>query len=506
MPWIRRVSGCAALFVAVQLMGCTAPSIRPPTSMPVARARPEPAAARIVPAAIAANRAVAGKTHRDSPPRNGSSSTIVRAGYEPERSSLKDDSQPGDDPFADLEELPLEKLIAEVQGRNPSLQAALAAWAAAAERSPQAVALDDPVLQTMFAPPTFASSSSVQSSYTLGVAQRIPWNGKRELRGQIAEWEAAALSWSTAEVQLRLSVVTRMSYFNYYLAQREAELTERNISVVQDFRSTAKAKYEANLVSQQDLSLADLELAKLQQQRFELQQSRSIAVARINTLLHRRPDMALPAPPPRLVIGEDRLEATVLQDLALQQRPELSALAAKIQAEQNAVLLACKEYCPDFEFMGRYDAFWTDQVQRPQVGMNMNVPLNHRRRSAAVREAQFRVSKLTAEYDQQRDSIAEEVQVALSRVEANQRIAKLFEDQTLPAAEANLETARAGYEAGSLDFLRLMDARKQFIEQQIGYQRTLTEYHRNLAELERAVGKPISPTGLEPALAEPPGD
>lgn len=35
-----------------------------------------------------------------------------------------------------------------------------------------------------------------------------------------------------------------------------------------------------------------------------------------------------------------------------------------------------------------------------------------------------------------------------------------------------------------------MEARRQFIEPQIGNQRTLTEYHRSQADLERDVGSP----------------
>ena len=52
------------------------------------------------------------------------------------------------DPFDGQAELSVEQLVAEVQARNPSLQAASAAWRAAAARYPQAVSLDDPMFAT----------------------------------------------------------------------------------------------------------------------------------------------------------------------------------------------------------------------------------------------------------------------------------------------------------------------------------------------------------------------
>lgn len=249
--------------------------------------------------------------------------------------------------------------------------------------------------------------------------------------------------------------------------------------------------------------MADLELAKLEQERLELKRAEQIAIARINTLIHRRPDSPIPPAPRELGILDDEQDIDSLRETALHQRPELAALSAKIQSEQAAIALACKEYYPDFEFMGRYDSFWTDTVQRPMVGMNMNIPLNRDRRGAAVREAQCRLTKLHAEHAQQQDMVREEVQVAYARIEASQKALTLYQQRLLPAAEANLAAARAAYISGSIDFLGLTAARREFITHQMGFQRTLAEYYRSRSELERAVGAPVqqSETSFEAPLS-----
>lgn len=409
----------------------------------------------------------------------------------------------GDDPFLGAATLEVDSLISVVIARNPSMQAAAAAWAASAERYPQEVALDDPMLQTMFAPGTWGSNSTTQPSYYLGFAQQIPWHGKRQLRGQIANWQAQAAAWDTHEVRLHLANAARLAYFDYYLVQRELELNAKDLEVTQDARSSAKSKYEANQVSQQDLSLADLELASLKQERVELLRSQKIAIARINTLLHRRPDHPLPPAVQQLAIGSQTADSMILYDLAVSHRPELSALVARIQSEQAAVALACKEYYPDFEIMGRYDQFWTDKVQRGQVGLNVNVPLNQGRRDAAVREAQFRLAKLSAEYAQKRDSINEEVRVASSELESNAESVAIYEQEILPAAALNLDAAQAAYLTGRVDFLSLMEARRQFIDRQVAFHRILTEYHRSRANLELAVGTPLDAAPTVPQVPVP---
>jgi outer membrane protein TolC len=415
----------------------------------------------------------------------------------------------GDNPFAGLDELPLEEFVAAVKARNPTLQAAMAAWNAAANKYPQAIALDDPMLQSMFAPVSWSGASNVQSSYYIGIAQKLPWAGKRELRGNQANWETTAASFDMAESQLRLAEAARIAFFEYYLNQREQELTLANREALREFHEVARAKYEANQVSQQDLLQADVELAQQEQRQIEVDQEHVVVVARINTLLHRRADHPLPPPPKSLSVTDELPPVDALRDWAVEHRPELQAMAARIQAEQTAVALACKEFYPDIELMGRFDRFWTDREQQPQIGLNANIPLNKAKRHAAVQEALWRVHKLQAEYNQSVDSIRNDVQSAHARVGGARRTIQVFEAKILTAAQENVSAARAGYEAGTVDFLRLVEAQRQTLVLRENYQRALAEYHRRLAELERAVGsnvrtsETISTAPAVEALSEP---
>ncbi|MDB5347413.1 MAG: hypothetical protein JWP89_5790, partial [Schlesneria sp.] len=84
-------------------------------------------------------------------------SSLDLASYEDDEAPSEETAVESDDPFANVAQLQLDLLVSVVTARNPSLQAANAAWSAAAERYPQAIAFDDPMMQTMFAPATFSS-------------------------------------------------------------------------------------------------------------------------------------------------------------------------------------------------------------------------------------------------------------------------------------------------------------------------------------------------------------
>lgn len=384
--------------------------------------------------------------------------------------------------------LDLQTLVSEVHDRNPSLQSALAAWGAAAQRYPQMVAFEDPMLQSMFAPGSFPDSSNVQSSYYVGVAQKVPWHGKRALRGQIAEWETNAASHDAVEIRLGLTLATRMAFYDYFLSFREMDLNTANLKAVEAFRDTARQKYEANLVSQQDVLQSEVELAKLRQREIEIRRDQKIATARINTLLHRAPQLTLPPPPHTLPGTLDSYELDDLLQQAIEKRPELKAQAARIQAERNTWALACKEFYPDFEFMGRYDRFWIDREQQAQVGMNMNLPVNRAKRQAAVQEAMFKINKSQAEYDQKVDTIRNEVQASFARLEGAQETVSLYHEKILPASRENVRAALAGYTSGTVDFLRLIEAQRELIDLQEKDQQAIVDLHRNNADVLRAVG------------------
>jgi outer membrane protein, heavy metal efflux system len=400
------------------------------------------------------------------------------------------------DPFYGQGELNSEQLVAEVLARNRSLAALQAAWRAAAQRYPQVVSLADPTFMSLMAPGSF-NDPNFQSSFMVGASQHIPWPGKRQLRGQAAQAETSAASFDAGDLAVRLAATTRAAFFDYYLARRQQDLVAENVRRLREFRDVARAKYEANEVTQQDILQADVDLAELARQQIELERSANIVTARLNTLMHRLPTTPLPPPPHGLPLPQFLPPPELLYEVALQRRPDLAAIGARVRAEQAQVQLAYKEFLPDFDVGGRYDQFWDRVNQRGQLGINMNVPLYQQKRQAAAREALWRVSQRRAEYEQQIDTIRNDVQVAYERVNESRQVFALYDERILPTIDQNVKAARAAYEAGRLAFLPLIEAQRQAIEGQMKWVEALADYHRRMADLQQAIGGAVPVLALE---------
>jgi len=389
------------------------------------------------------------------------------------------------DPFALQSELSVEALVSSVQDRNPSLQAMVAAWQAAAQRYPQMISLEDPMFGFMIGPAGVGTMDG--GGWMVMGSQKIPWPGKRQLRGQAAQAESDMACREVAQRRLMLAEAAKMAFYDYYMAHRQLKVNSGSTALAGDFREIARVKYESNKVSQQDLLMADLELGQLQMRRAELARMERVAMARINTLLHREATCPLPPPPERVGLPGSLPPPDVLQQWAAQQRPDLSAICDQIRAERANLELAWKEFYPDMELVAKYDGFMPDNM-RSQVGMNVNVPLWQEKRCASVREASARLAQRQAEYQDRLDQVRLEVQSAYEQLVEGKEVVRLFDEKILPTAEQNVQSGRANYTAGTVDFLRLVEAQRQLYQQQEKYVEVTAEFHRRLASLDRAVG------------------
>jgi len=402
--------------------------------------------------------------------------------------------EPHGPPFAGMSELSLETLAQEVLARNPSLAQMVAAWQAASARYPQVTSLEDPMLAGRVAPPSFGSNR-VDAGYMVEVSQKFPFPGKLGLRGENALSEASASGHDVEDVRLQLIESVQDAFYEYYLVERGLEVNADGLKFWQQTKKDAASRYETGKVDQQDVLQADVEFGREQERRLTLEETKQISIARINTLMHLPPDSALPPSPKDVRLADGLPEVQVLRDTALARRPDLKALADRIQAEQATLALAHREFYPDFEVSAGYDTIMGNGPMRdlaPQVGVRLNVPLYKARRYGAVNEAQAKIAQRQAELARQTDQVNFQVQEAYEKVRKSEKAVRLYKDTILPAAELNAKAARTAYVAGKITALSRIEAERNLVSLRDRYFEAIANYFRRRATLERVIGGPLA--------------
>jgi outer membrane protein TolC len=382
----------------------------------------------------------------------------------------------------------------------------VAASQAAAARYPQVTALEDPMFAATAGPATYGSNL-VNPAYRLEISQKYPYPGKLALRGQGALAEAGAARNDVEDVRLQLIERARSAFYDYYLVARALTVNAEGLGLLQKFKRDAEIRWGAGTkgAAQQDIFQAEVEIGREQQRRLALERMQQVAIARINTLMHLPPENPVPPPPTQLAVAEALPAAELLRALALERRPDLKALANRLAADEAALGLARKEYCPDFEPFFMYDRFMGNTSDnRPlayMVGLKMNLPVRLARRAGAVAEAEARLAQRRAELARQTDQVNFQVQEAHAQVWESARTAHLYEKTILPAARRTVETAEAEYRTGKVPMLSLIEAYRNVVGLQDRYYEAIADYFRRLASLERVVGGPLEPSPRDAALA-----
>ncbi len=337
-----------------------------------------------------------------------------------------------------------------------------AAWQAASARYPQVTSLDDPMLGANVAPAGLGSQGDGSRGYRIEVSQKLPWCGKLGLRGENARAEADAAGNEVEATRLKLIEAATTAFYDYYLVARDIEINEDTLQRLAEFRADANALFRTppreRKVSFQDVVQTDVEIGRERERQLTLGRMREVAIARINTLMRRPPDAALPPPPAAIAVKESPQDAAALRTLALTRRPELQALANRIAAERASLGLAYKDYYPDAEVMAAYEPFWSDTRFQWQIGVRINLPVRYARREGAVAEARARLAQREAELARQMDQVNFEVQQAVAQVRESGGIVRLYEKSILPDAELNVKTARADYKTGLVSALSVIEA------------------------------------------------
>jgi cobalt-zinc-cadmium efflux system outer membrane protein len=129
---------------------------------------------------------------------------------------------------------------------------------------------------------------------------------------------------------------------------------------------------------------------------------------------------------------------------------------------------------------------------------SINLPVWRESYKAAERQAKSIVLKTQQHRTQAENTLIAQAEQTLYDFEDSNRRIKLYGNILLPKAEELLQASETAYQAGTIDFLSLIDAQRMLLEFQLEYERAVTDNQQKLAELEMLVGAKLSATVEKP--------
>jgi outer membrane protein TolC len=395
------------------------------------------------------------------------------------------------------EVLVLEEVIAEVLARNPTLAQMIAAAQAAQARCPQVTSLDDPMVDLVLAPASLGSNN-VDPGYRAGISQKFPLGGKLALRGQIALAEASVAGNDVDDARLQLIESGNQAFYELFLAYRAQVINDESLDLLREAKKSAENSLTKG-GNVQDVYQLDVEIARLGERVLTLQRMQQVARARLNTLMHRAADSALPPPPSTLVVPSGLPPLEALQAHALEQRPDLRAMSDRVAGDEAMLTLAQREFYPELTVGAAYDTIMGNGPSRdlaPQLSVGINIPLRVEKRQAAIAEAQARLVQRRAEAMRLIDQVNLQINEAYAQVAESEKVVRHYEGVILPAAEKNVKAAQNAYTATRIPLITYLEAQRDFVNLKERFYQAQAEYFQRRATLDRVVGDGTAMSGI----------
>ena len=383
--------------------------------------------------------------------------------------------------------------------RNPGLKTAFYEWKSAFNKIAQSFSLPDPQFTfTDYIEEVETRVGPQERAFSL--MQKFPLPDKLWIRKSKA-FKASEVAYYAFEKK-RLDLVFQVAdaYYEYAYLSKAILLTKENMQLLQNFESVAQAKYTAGLQKNQDLLKVQVELGKLENDLYSLEDLRFSLVARLNALLHLPEDTLLPWPNESL---EDvRLEGEykdvgVLVDALKEKNPKLRALSENVANKKESLKLSKREYFPDLTVgitrIDTDDAFnpgTIDSGKDPvMLIFSMNVPIWFGRLQAGVQDARASLKAAENMVLNAENELLSQLALVHYKMRDSLRQSHLYKDALIPKAMQTVNATYSGYAGGEADFLSLIDAQRVLLNFQMVYYRHNANFYQRLSELQSLLGE-----------------
>ena len=156
------------------------------------------------------------------------------------------------------------------------------------------------------------------------------------------------------------------------------------------------------------------------------------------------------------------------------------------------------DYFPDITFGAEYIEVGSGTTTHVNDGqdawlgkVSVNVPIWFDKLGAKLKAKKAKLKAAEKNAENLENSVVYEMQDIYFKVTAYRDIMGLYETALIPQADQSFDAARSGYESGKVDFLNWLDAQRTLLRTRLAYYKTVVDYHKSIAYLERIIGRDL---------------
>ncbi|MBE3117105.1 TolC family protein [Candidatus Bathyarchaeota archaeon] len=376
-------------------------------------------------------------------------------------------------------------LVDEALKNSPEIQASQARIEAAKLRIPQVKSLPDPMFMfgyqnEGFDRYTYGEMSG--SQWMFSASQQFLFPGKRALKGEMAARDAESMEAMHELLKLKTIARVKELYFDLFLAYKNIDLLKDKRDLFIRIENITLARYAAGKAMQQEVLMAQTEKYMLMEKEEMLKQKIQSLEAMLMAAIGR--DKGQLERPNEPVYQPFPLEIDEAVDLALKHSPEIKSRSKMIEAADTKLLMAQKEYLPDFALSGSYFNRSGDFKDMWSATATINIPLYfYSKQRPAALEAKANVRQAKQELEAVKLMIAAALRDNYSMLRSAEKLMNIYKNGLIPKNTQDFEQSLTGYSTGKTEAINVISRLKTLLDYEAQYWSQFVEREKAIARL-----------------------
>lgn len=364
---------------------------------------------------------------------------------------------------------------------NPGLQSKYKEFEAALQKVPQVNSLPDPTVSfSYFFPKMMSQRASVS------LTQMFPWFGTLSAQGNAAALMAEAQYQSFLDAQNQLYYEVSAAYYPLYELNRLREIEQKNIDILESYKSIANSKFKNGLAPMVDVLRVDIMLKDAVSNLSILNMKEKSLKATFNKLLNRDVTEEVSI---NTSLANETLRGSFRRDSIVVNNPMLNALDLKIKASEASEIAAQKDGLPklgvglDYAIMDN-----GKNIVMPMV--SISIPIYRKKYKAAKKEAQLMQESYTLQKMEVANSLISNYEMTWFEIQQQKELISLYEQQTKESNQS-LNLLFSAYSNSGKDFEEVLRMQQQLLKYEKMKATAEVEYYIALAKLNYITAKHI---------------
>jgi outer membrane protein, heavy metal efflux system len=405
----------------------------------------------------------------------------------------------------------VDSLVVEAMRANPRLKAMQSRIASAEHSTQAAKGWPAPTLGVEFSQIPYNQYNVWDNalSNSISLSQMFMLGGKISAMVDVERSNEQVTRDTYFSEMTTLTAQVKMAYYQQWMTERQLEVAEKTLSLLDDLVQTAQTGFQIGRTEQADVLMLQSEQAAQQIRLVVLQKEREAGLIRLNQLLGRDLQDAALQIDKDVVIDPQGWSPQELTAKLRESNPELKKMTGMIAMNRAMISEKQKQHVPDLMLgamamrmpRGMIITTKSDPMMREpkteyMYSLMASITLPFMPWSAVKwreEEQEYLAAVQALEYERSdmERRMSAQLQQGVTKMEAARESVRLYQTQVIPLAEQTLQAQITGYQNGRVPIYSLIESLKMLLMQQMNLYMSQADYLMAKADVEMMLGKSL---------------